>query len=255
MSPTPAAIAQRLAEAWHAGRALDAAELRVPDAAGAAAVQRALWQRLAPAQAAPAAWKVGAAGPDAAITSAPLPAVRPGGSTLSGPVFQRRGIELELALRLARDIDDPERLARAGSAAACIASVHAALEVVESRIAGWPEVPALAKLADLQSHGTLVLGDAAAWRPADGLPRLQQLAATLDVDGTRAADTVGGHPAPDLCRLLAALARQAADQGWPLRAGTVITTGSCTGMVFVGPQAQVSGRLSIAPAVSLSFAH
>lgn len=253
MSPHPAELAQRLAIAWQHGQALDPAEVMVADAAGAAAVQRALWQALAPTRTTPMAWKVGSAGPASPITCAPLPGVLPTGSALTGPVFKRRGIELELALRLSRDIDDPERLARAGSAAACIASVHAALEVVESRVAGWPQAPALVKLADLQSHGALVLGEAADWRPADGLPRLQALAATLDVDGTRAADTLGGHPAPDLCRLLAALAQQAAERGWPLRAGTVITTGSCTGMVFVAPQARVSGQLSIAPPVSLSF--
>jgi len=254
MTSAAADIARRLALAWQHGQALDPAEVAVTDAAGAAAVQRALWQALAPTLTTPMARKVGSAGPASPITCAPLPGVLSTGSALAGPVFQRRGIELELALQLARDIDDPERLARAGSAAACIASVHAALEVVESRIAGWPQVPAWAKLADLQSHGALVLGDAADWRPADGLPRLQGLAATLDVDGARVAGTVGGHPAPDLCRLLAALAQQAVGQGWPLRAGTVITTGSCTGMVFVGPLARVSGRLSMAPAVSLSFA-
>lgn len=248
-------LAARLARAWQQGRTLMPHDLPVHTPAQAAAVQRALWRLLAPHDAAPRAWKVGSAGPGAAITTAPLPDLRPSGGTLSGAVFRHRGIELELALRLARDIDEPEHLARPGSAAACIASVHAALEVVETRLAGWPQAPALVRLADLQSHGALVVGEAAAWRPADGLPRLQDLAAQLQVDGQTVAETQGGHPAPDLCRLLAELATQAAAQGWPLRAGQLITTGSCTGMHFVGPLAQVTGVLNGAPAVSLQFAH
>lgn len=249
------AVARLLARAWQDGGSLFPNDLAVHTPAQAAAVQRALWRLLAPHDAMPRAWKVGAAGPGAPVTTAPLPDLRPSGGTLSGAVFRRRGIELELALRLARDIDDPERLARPGSAAACIASVHAALEVVETRLAGWPQAPVLARLADLQSHGALVVGEAAAWRPADGLPRLQDLAAKLQVDGQTVAETQGGHPAPDLCRLLAELATQAAAQGWPLRAGQLITTGSCTGMEFVGPLAQVIGQLNGAPAVSLQFAH
>ena len=255
MTAHSSALALRLADAWRLGADVAQPDLLVATATEAAAVQRALWQRLAPHDVAPRAWKVGAAGPDAPITCAPLPVVRPTGSTLSGAVFRRRGVELELALRLARDIDDPERLARPGSAAACIASVHAALEVVETRLAGWPEAPALSKLADLQSHGALVVGEAAPWRPADGLPRLSELGALVQVDGQTVADTLGGHPAPDLCRLLAALARQAAAQGWPLRAGQLITTGSCTGMRFAGPLTQVSGVLEGYPPVTLIFAH
>lgn len=252
----PDTHARRLAEAWHQGTDVPAAGLGLAGPAEAAAVQRALGRQLAPPQdRSPQAWKVGSAGLAAAITSAPLPAVLPSGTLLSGPRFRRRGVELELALRLARDIDDPERLARPGTAAACIASLHAALEVVETRLAGWPQVPLLDKLADLQSHGALVLGDAAPWRPADGLPALPGLAAQLQVQGQTVADTRGGHPAPDLCRLLAELARQAADQGWPLQAGQVITTGSCTGLVFVGPQARVLGQVGCCPPVALHFVH
>lgn len=63
------------------------------------------------------------------------------------------------------------------------------------------------------------------------------------------------QPAPDLCRLLTHLARQAAEQAGTLRTGKVITTGSCTGMEFVGPLAQVSGQLVGYPPVTLTFAH
>lgn len=247
--------AQALASAWLAARPLPPATLRLHDTDEALAVELATWALLDRGRPTPAAWKVGAADLQAAPWVAPLPAagLLDSGAVVQGPGIVRRGVELELAVRLGCDIHDPQQLARADDAARCIDSVHAALEVVESRLSGWPQVPALLKQADLHSHGALVLGPAWPWRPDHGLPDLRGVQAVLSVNGHEVVRRLGGHPAPDLPWLLTALARRAQALGHPLRAGQVVTTGSCTGLWHAPAGALVQGRLDDGPGLSLQF--
>ena len=77
--------------------------------------------------------------------------------------------------------------------------------------------------------------------------RLHALTARLRTrlwfDDTLAADVTGAHTAPDLWRLIAWLARHAQARGRPLRAGDLITTGSCTPPVFAAEGARVTGEI------------
>lgn len=247
--------ARALAQAWCTAQPLAPLQLRLLDTDEAMAVQLATWALLDPGRRTPAAWKVGAVDLQAAATVAPLPAagLLDSGAVVRGPGFVRRGVELELAVRLAVDIDDPQRLARLGEAARCVDSVHTTLEVVESRLAGWPQVPTLLKQADLHSHGALVVGPAWPWRPDHGLPDLRGVQAVLSVNGHEVVRTLGGHPAPDLPWLLCTLARRVQALGHPLRAGQLVTTGSCTGLWHAAPGSLVQGRLEDGPGVSLQF--
>jgi 2-keto-4-pentenoate hydratase len=58
------------------------------------------------------------------------------------------------------------------------------------------------------------------------------------------ADATGGNPAGDIWRLLAWLANHAAQHHGGLRAGQIITTGSCTGLLFPETNATVSAVFS-----------
>jgi 2-keto-4-pentenoate hydratase len=170
------------------------------------------------------------------------------GSTLAGPPWQMRGIEVEVALRLGRDLGaapSTEELMRA------IDAVLPAIEVVETRLADWRASDPLAQLADLQTHGALVLGAPSAVQPAD--IDLGRIEAYLAFDGQPVAHTYGAHPAGDVWRLLRWLAAHSAARGAPLRAGQVITTGSCTGLLFAPEGSQVQAQLKGIGLVQLHF--
>lgn len=247
-----AEAAERLAHAWRTGEPVDAAHLDIRDDAEAGRVQMALWQGLEPERTTPGGWKVGAAGPTAPVGVAPLPAsgLLADGATVAGPSLRLRGVEIELALRVARTPqpgafrDDRVPLDWFDAAAS-------ALELVETRIAdsdcATPEV----RRADLQSHHRLVLGH---WQPLHGpLPDLRTLAAGLRVDCGPWAWAVGAHPAGDLPRLLRNLAGETARRGHPLQAGQVVTTGACTGLHRMPAGARVDGRVGDLPPVSVRF--
>ncbi len=249
---TTLTAARLLATGWQTGAPIDSAVLDVHTAADAVAIQQATW-RLLDTGAYPGGWKVGAKGPEAPATCAPLPqrCLRDDGALVSGPGVQRRGIELELALRVARPIDarvaaDPLQLA-ASFDAAC-----AAIEVVESRLSDWEHASPLAKLADLQSHHALVLGPLMPLN--DGLPDLRSLDAVLSFDDACVARTRGGNSAQDLPRLLHELALQALAHGAPLQPGQIVTTGTCTGLLFAREGARVQGAVGTLPPVTLRFA-
>ena len=189
-------------------------------------------------------WKVGAKSPDAEPTCAPLPAsgLLASGVRLAGQATQMRGIEVEAALRLGRDINPQGKLLTPAELAEACDAVLPVIEVVETRLADWPGSGPLAQLADLQSHGALILGAPLAMQPAQLDLRL--LHAHLMFNGDTVSNTQGGNPAQDVWRMLAWLALHCAQRGQPLRAGQIITTGSCTGMLFAPAGALVQAELS-----------
>ena len=199
-------------------------------------------------------WKVGAKGPAVEPTCAPMPAsglLRSGAAALIGPPWTLRCIEVELAVRLGRDLPAAGGIPSAAEIMAAIDAVLPAIEVVETRLADWHGSEPLAALADLQSHGALVLGEPSALRPQD--IDLRTVQASLAFDGQSVARTQGANPAADIWRLLGWLAHHCAQRGTPLRAGDVITTGSCTGMLFAPEGAHVQGLLTGLGKVELRF--
>lgn len=244
--------AHRLVAAWRSGSVLPSASLAIASEDEATAIQLATWRALDAGRDAPGGWKVGASGPQAPVASAPLPhgCLHGSGATIGGAGVRRRGVELELALRVSRVIDAAVA-ADAAALAASFDAVCAAIEVVESRLADWDSAPALAKLADLQSHYALVSG---AWAPLpDGLPDLRALQAQLAFDARIVAHTRGGNRAQDLPRLLHGLAAQALARRLPLQPGQIVTTGTCTGLLFAPAATEVRGVVGALPAVVLRF--
>jgi len=203
----------------------------LPDAAAAYAVQDAVARALGWfGDAAPRHWKSGGASRTAVLTHAPLP---PGGVWASPAdardvPFALRGIEAEVALRLGQDVD---------AATAAVLDVAAAqqrvdamcvsIEVVDSRWTDALAAPALARLADLQSHGALVLG---AWQPYAARDWSAQTCRV--VVGTRAArEFRGTHALGEPCFVLPAWLRHATRHGQVVPAGTVVTTGTWCGLL------------------------
>lgn len=242
------AATQLLLDARHSGLALDWRRLAVGDAETAYAVQDAQLLRLGPI----GGWKVGSKGDGGTPGCAPLPVsgVLPSGTTLAGPQWRMRGLEVELALRVGRDYDPGEQLPDEAELRTVFDAILPAIEVVESRLGHPPCTNPWAGMADLQSHGALVTG---APQALPDVLSLRQIEASLSIDGQQVSHTTGGNPA-DLWPLLGWLALHCARRGQPWRAGQIITTGSCTGLQMARGGRLVEAALHDIGAVSLAFA-
>ena len=243
MTPTTSTTsAQLLLDARSRGGVVHWRDILPASLADAYATQDATLAQIGPI----GGWKVGAKGPQAEPSCAPLPlaCLLPTGVRLTGAAWQLRGIEVEVALRVGRDLDlDPHGpVPSQAELAAAFDAVLPVIEVVESRLADREGSDPLCQVADLLSHGALVLGAPSALPPAQ--LDLRMLAATQSFDGQVVADTVGGNPAADVWHLLGWLALHCAQRGQPLRRGQIVTTGSCTGMLSAPAGARVQGQVA-----------
>jgi 2-keto-4-pentenoate hydratase len=188
-------------------------------------------------------WKVGAASPTAEPGCSPLPAA---GIVHSGHAFPRNafrlnGLEAELAFTLGRDLPPRGTPYQAPDVLAALRSVHPAIEIVDSRFVDMKGVDPLSAAADLASHGALVVG---AGRAADLQVDQRLQAVRLQAGDATLYEGIGGNAAGDVLRLLVWLANHAAARCGGLRAGQVITTGSCSGLAFATTPARVRATLA-----------
>ena len=246
---TPSTTAQLLLAARRSHTQLNGRDVLPASVADAYQVQDLTLAELGPL----GGWKVGAKNAESEPACAPLPlaGVRPSGCILSGQPWRLRGIEVEAALRLGRDLDPQGQLLSAEELPLFFDAVLPVIEVVESRLLDRASCNPLSQLADLQSHGALVLGTPSPM-PATGLD-LRSLHAHLWFDGQPVATTLGGNPAADLWRLIAWLALHCAQRGQPLRAGQIVTTGSCTGLLSAPEGAHVEAEVAGLGRVELRF--
>ena len=173
-------------------------------------------------------WKVGAASANSAAFCAPIwmKMVRPSPAAYDAAELRLIGIEAEIAFRLGRDL--PARAAVYDRAEViAVGSLHPAIEVVDSRYADFRSLDRLSILADNFSNGGLVYGAAVPdWEKLD----LGQTAITVSEDGEPFADSAAGA-ARDPIAALVDFANLMNGRGGA-KAGTLVTTGSWTGMAF-----------------------
>jgi 2-keto-4-pentenoate hydratase len=164
----------------------------------------------------------------------------------SGRLLQPKA-EAEIAFVLGADLD-AEHLDVAAVRAAVDHAV-AALEIVDSRIAGW-DITITDTVADNASSGLYVLGDRRvrldAFDPVDVSMRLY-------ADGRLASEGTGAACLGDPLRALLWLARTARDHGDPLRAGQVILSGALGPMIPAGPGVTVQADISSLGSVRATF--
>jgi 2-keto-4-pentenoate hydratase len=198
--------------------------------AEAYAIQDAVCAALGPV----GGWKVGAKTPDAEPTCAPLPLALMHASPreIVQARSQLRGIEAEVAVRLRHDLPPRATPYTADDIVEAVSSIHPAIEVVTSRYADIRAQDPLSLLADSLSNGAFIYGPG----KREGFRIDQREQHVLQYFGERkVADVVGGNPAGDILRLLVWLANHVAARCGGLRAGQIVTTGSCTGMLFAEP--------------------
>jgi 2-keto-4-pentenoate hydratase len=133
--------------------------------------------------------------------------------------------EAEIAFVLGADLPDPETTP--DMAAAAIASVHAAIEIVDSRIADW-KITFADTVADNGSSAFFVLADIG--KPLAGLD-IYTAGMVMEVNGVIASIGVGAAALGNPLNAAAWLARTLAARGDPLKAGDVLLAGALGPMV------------------------
>jgi len=242
-------MARRLLDARRTQTRISLADIMPADAAEAYAVQDLVAQSLGPI----GGWKVGAKGPNAEPACAPLAAagIMPTPANLADGAWRARGIETELAVRFDADLPERETPYTRDEVLAAIGAVLPTIEVVESRLAEFPKAPPLAMLADMGAHGALVTGNPIAFDPA--LLDSSKLSAQQWFGDKEVANSTGGNPCIDIGRVLTWLANHCAARGLGLTRGQIVTTGSCTGMLFAPAGAQVRGHVAGLSECAVSF--
>jgi 2-keto-4-pentenoate hydratase len=236
------ALASALVAARREGRALDPREWQhaVGDPAAAYAVQQAVADAFGwcPDGAA-RHWKSGGPSRETPLTHAPLPpeGVHASGADLSALPSRLRIIEAEVALRLRDEVS--AQTAQQLTPAAAEGLVDAAcvsIEIVDTRWSDFDQATPLLRLADLQSHGALVLGEWIPYRKRDWAAQRCELRIGAQAPIIR----VGTHPLGEPAWLLVEWLRHATRNGATVKAGTVVTTGSWVGMPAAQPGDEVT---------------
>lgn len=242
MNPTPPhhlqATARALAQARQEHRCIDASAHGVRDAAEAYQVQAAVAAHMGWFDQAPARhWKSGAPSRKAIPTHAPLPpeGVWASPADARGWPFHWRGIEAEITFRLGQPVS-AEMAAAASHAQACgwCDAMAVSIEIVDFRWQQALDAPPWHKLADLQSHGALVLGP---WQPMQVRDwRSQNVEVRIGMQTSR---FTGTHPLQDPTWGLTRWLQHAAQQSGTVHAGTIVTTGTWCGL----PMAQAGDHV------------
>ena len=189
----------------------------------------------------PKAWKSGGPSRTAEPTHARLPASGVWASPADAKAwpFNLRLIEVEIALRLGQDVTPARASALSHEdAPALVDAMAVSIEIVDSRWQQGVAAPALLKLADLQSHGALVLGTWVAFAPRDWPAQ----ACTVQIGNGAAREFHGTHSMADPAWVLPAWLRHATRAGATMSAGTVVTTGTWCGMLPAAAGDLVSAR-------------
>lgn len=157
--------------------------------------------------------------------------------------------EAEVAFVLAEDLADgplDDTQVRAA-----VAHAVAALEIVDSRVAGW-DIRFADTVADNASSGLYVLGT-----ERRSLDEIEPVAVemTMSIDGEVVSTGNGAECLGDPLIALAWLARTAREYGEPLRAGQVVLSGALGPMRDVHPGAVVTADISGLGTVTARFSN
>jgi 2-keto-4-pentenoate hydratase len=188
-------------------------------------------------------WKVGASSSSATPAAAPLHAasIFTEGDTLPASTCRFLGVEVELAFRLGSTLNDSSRIYTRADILDAVASVHTALEILDTRFAEPNSQHPLLHFADQQNHGALIVGPALPdWRSHT----FEQADIRLTIDGKTAFNSVITPPPGDVLRLLVWLANHACQRGIPLKDGDIVTTGSLSGTIYVPHGTSVLGEIA-----------
>jgi 2-keto-4-pentenoate hydratase len=169
----------------------------------------------------------------------------PGGRPISMRTLLQPRVEAEVAFRLGRDIDVPEEEITAAFVRAAVEVTLPALEIVDSRIAGW-DIGFTDTVADNASSGLFVIGTDAKPLTRPGVEGCEpvEVEMSLKINGEVRSSGNGAACLGDPLEALRWLAVQAQRFGDPLRAGHLILSGALGPFVPFEPGDRVEASIS-----------
>ena len=240
MTEPSAELARVLIEARKGARLASFSPALIPESlAGAMRVQKAVAQAIG---ARVGGWKVGYM-PDGTPVAGPLYAadMHESGARLRHGPLRKSGIEVEIAILLARDLPPrPGKPYGRDDILAATAAVLAGVEIVASRFPDPPKPPFLAILADNIGNGGYVRGAETGEFARLDLARLR---ARLVIDGRVTHDAVGGHAKGDPLLPVIDYANAPCDLLGGLKAGQLVTTGTLSGCPYVEGAASITAEI------------
>jgi 2-keto-4-pentenoate hydratase len=177
-------------------------------------------------------WKVGGKTPTAPVVGAPLPltGIYKTGAEISRKGFTPPALELEIAFRFNRSFEPSSTPYDEALVMGSIGTMCPTIEILSSRLSKWPNENPMTQLADLQSHGALVVGESIPYQ-AD-YPFLSP-ALSFEFNGESVLKAPVKNPSGDPRRTLPWLVNHCAGRGITVTPDTIITTGSYTGVYLV----------------------
>lgn len=174
----------------------------------------------------------------------------PSPATLSVSAFPKAEVEVEVALRLDRDLPPRPSPYRREDIIEAVSSVHPALEILTSRFTDRLAPPRLVGMADAQSNGAIVYGPAA---PILSTLDFAKVTIVLRLDDEIAGTTDKGAATIEVLDAVAWLADHTASRGWPLATGQIIITGARVGPLPLGGFAKIEAELTGIGSVSAIY--
>lgn len=248
MPTTAETIRDALVTARRERTLLEIAELPVPASlSDGLAIQRDVSRRMGFAD---LGWKVAIAEDGTAIGGLMPGPWLSAGETYEGATGAELRVEIEIALRLVRDV--PLRPQQPYSRAELLDhcdKAYLGIEIVESRLANWSGNVAMPLwLTDAMGHGGYFVGQEL---PKTVLDDLSGLDCFISLNGVTIYDRPAVHGNGDPMAPFLAWANRKEEGLGPLKAGQLVTTGSLCGGVLSPGKGEVVTRL--APLADLSF--
>lgn len=249
-----ARAAEALWAAWTSGERIVALpeEIRPRDDAEGFAAQLAMGAHAGRSY----GWKIAATTPAGQAhigVSGPLPGPlferfrHDPGDVLASDDMHMRVVEAEFAYLMGADVPPG---AGPDEVLAAVDGLHLAVEVPDSRFTHFETVGAPQLLADCACTGRFVLGPEV---PGWAEHHLATWETSVWINGERAATGSGGNVLGDPRNALAWIAEDLHRHGRGLRAGELVTTGTTTAPVPVGPGDEVRADFGELGEVSFSF--
>lgn len=153
-----------------------------------------------------------------------------------------RAVEPEVAFRMGRDLPEREDPYSTADVTDAIAWAQPALEIPDTRWQDWENLGAPGFVADDAAAGFLVLGaEVEDWRDLD----FAALPATLVINRETVEIGRGANVMGSPLNVIAWLANHLAQRGTHLRAGDLVTTGTCTPIGFAAPGDAVTADFGV----------
>lgn len=172
-----------------------------------------------------AGWKLAVSRPGGTPKASPIPQSRvlPSPATIVRSDLHAERAETEIAVRFSSDFPDRIQPYTQEDVAAAIGALCPAVELLASRFQNPSDMPALARLADLQGNACIVTGDdLTEWKGFDWeTPQM-----TLLIDGVPVQSVEGSHPQANVLESLTWLVNRQRGTERPILAGDIIMTGA-----------------------------